>query len=218
MERQRDAEASIELTRAPPLRCTLLRTGEQTYELLWSTHHVIIDGWSQPLILADVSRLMAGGDRVELEQRPPFRHYIQWLDRWDRDAALRFWRDQVGDVDEPFALTPPDLGAEVSGGGFHRTPVEVDASTMRRLSASLKDAGLTLGTALHGAWARLPSTTAAEAGRRGRGLLEFPDCVQDARPWAVALGMGVLGARARWSGAARPPGPAPDSPYWESTA
>ena len=79
MEQQRllahllDSERArgFDLDQAPLLRLTLLRTGEHTYGFIWSFHHLLLDGWSLPLVLREVFTLYEGlrtGQAVELAE------------------------------------------------------------------------------------------------------------------------------------------------------
>ena len=43
------------------MRIALLRTGETEHRLIWSTHHLLVDGWSWPLIFSELSALYAVG-------------------------------------------------------------------------------------------------------------------------------------------------------------
>jgi NRPS condensation-like uncharacterized protein len=77
-----DRERGFELTRAPLMRLTLIRTGEARHELVWSFHHLLLDGWSASLAMSEVLafyRAFSQGSQLRLEQARPFRDYIAWL-------------------------------------------------------------------------------------------------------------------------------------------
>ncbi|WP_289355975.1 condensation domain-containing protein [Paenibacillus sp. S-12] len=50
------------------MRVAVLRTGEQTHEVIWSFHHLLMDGWCLPLVMEEVlgiyNALRAGGARL----------------------------------------------------------------------------------------------------------------------------------------------------------
>ena len=66
---------------APLNRVTLVRLADDEHRLVWSTHHLYVDGWSWPLIFRDVG---AAYEALSTETatgspRPPYGAYIDWL-------------------------------------------------------------------------------------------------------------------------------------------
>src|SRR5689334_11199647 len=49
-----DCRRGFELNQAPLMRLILLRTDEQEYQLIWSHHHLLLDGWCLSLLLGEV--------------------------------------------------------------------------------------------------------------------------------------------------------------------
>ncbi|UZW58433.1 non-ribosomal peptide synthetase [Lysobacter enzymogenes] len=101
---------------APPLmRLALLRRGADEHWLIWTRHHLIVDGWSSALLLGEVWRLYAAlreGRTPQLAAAPPFRDYLQWLREQDPATARAFWREQLGGL-EPVAL--PEAAEPAAG-------------------------------------------------------------------------------------------------------
>src|SRR5262249_1276474 len=92
-----DARASFDLTRPPLLRVALRRVADDAYHFVWSTHHLCIDGWSWPIVLADVSRAYAAfeaGTRPSLAKAASFRTYVEWLAR-SAPNSEEFWKAQL---------------------------------------------------------------------------------------------------------------------------
>ncbi|HEX9669309.1 MAG TPA: amino acid adenylation domain-containing protein [Thermoanaerobaculia bacterium] len=148
--------------RAPLLRVILIRLGGARHQLVWSHHHLLLDGWSVSLVLGEVFALYrafaAGMEEPPLPKRRPFRDYVQWLGRQDRAAAEAFWRaDFAGFVPPPPLVNgrrpaTADLPAEASYGRASRRLTPADTAALRQVAA-LGD--LTLNTVVQGAWALL---------------------------------------------------------------
>ena len=47
-----DRVEGIDLGIAPAMRLNLIRTGDRTYEVVWTCHHLFVDGWSAAIVLA----------------------------------------------------------------------------------------------------------------------------------------------------------------------
>ncbi|MGW1993880.1 amino acid adenylation domain-containing protein [Embleya sp. NPDC001921] len=145
----------------PLLRMSLIRTGELGSDLVLTAAHVLFDGWSLPLLLGELLRLYAcAGDPSALPRPRPFRDFLRWLDRQDKDATARAWTAELDGVREPTLLLPD----AVSGPGDRRAAehtgigrVEVDLSPdeARELSRRAVELGITVNTVVQGAWAVL---------------------------------------------------------------
>jgi polyketide synthase PksJ len=107
-----DLARGFNLTRAPLARWRLVRWAEDDSRLLWSYPHLLLDGWSLPLLLEELFEFYAAFRRGEEPDPPrprPYRDYILWLQGRDLAAAEEFWRGLLAGLEAPTRL---DLGAE----------------------------------------------------------------------------------------------------------
>jgi amino acid adenylation domain-containing protein len=93
---QRDRRRGFDLRKAPLLRVTVLTFGPQQTELVWTVHHILIDGRSFAPVLLEVFAVydtLLRGDTPILSRPPrPYGDYIDWLSRQDWHASLPFWK------------------------------------------------------------------------------------------------------------------------------
>ena len=148
----RDAERLRRFDPAEPplLRFVLARLPGRA-RLLLTHHHVLLDGWSVPLLFADLFALYAaGGDPSGLPRRRPFRDHLAWLAARDADAARQTWRAALDGLDGPTLLA----GARPSGGAALPRTVgtELDADATARLDQLARKLGVTVGTVFQTAW------------------------------------------------------------------
>ncbi|MFD8546328.1 amino acid adenylation domain-containing protein [Streptomyces sp. NPDC059649] len=148
---------------APPmLRLALVKRAADRHALVLTVHHIVYDGWSAPLVLQDLLSLYAtAGDAASLERIPPYRDFLDWLARQDREAAARAWQAELDGVNEPTLVAPQ--ARQDADGSHRRTPVDLPEDTARRLSQRAAELGITLNTLVQGAWALL---LAAQTGRQ----------------------------------------------------
>ncbi|MDT5028082.1 MAG: hypothetical protein QOE61_4508, partial [Micromonosporaceae bacterium] len=153
--------AGMDLGSAPLLRISIRPVSADRVELVWSSHHVLLDGWSTAQVFAEVVEqyhAITTGRAPELPPRRPFRDYLRWLAEQDGDLAEAYWRRVLSSVDGPTAL-PYDRHPVQA----HRS--ESTVSVRVALSAEESDAvrrmtranGLTVNTVVQGAWALLLS-------------------------------------------------------------
>ena len=115
-------------------------------------HHLLLDGWSVPLVLREVAAAYdsAAAGRPWSAPRPrAFRTYIDWLQRRDPTPAEHFWRGMLADV---ATATPLDLGRPAMPAAGYRTYTRTFDRT-DALAQAARRAGLTLNTLVQGAWA-----------------------------------------------------------------
>src|SRR5213078_1937200 len=77
-----DRAAGLDLTRAPLMRLVVARLSDDEILLVWTSHHVLLDGWSTAQMFGEVCEqygAIVGGRAPRLPARRPFRDYLQWL-------------------------------------------------------------------------------------------------------------------------------------------
>ncbi|MFB6849849.1 amino acid adenylation domain-containing protein [Streptomyces sp. NPDC056373] len=137
----------------PLLRCTLVRTGEHRHRLLVTHHHLLLDGWSVSVLLRELLALCtADGDRAALAPAPPYRSFLEWLDRRDRRVAEEAWRDALAGVTEPTRLAPATTPGSTNP---EQARTELSAETGAALTARARSLGVTANTLVQSAWAIL---------------------------------------------------------------
>ncbi|HUG87101.1 MAG TPA: condensation domain-containing protein, partial [Euzebya sp.] len=143
----------------PPLmRVALVRGGEDADRAVWTFHHLLLDGWSVPLVIAQVftnyEAIVNGRPQPPWAPRP-YRDFVTWRAAQPEEEARAFW---TGRLDTSAPTTPighPAGPAAVATTGFGVCEVQVEAADLEALEERLKRHRLTLGTLLQGAWALL---------------------------------------------------------------
>ncbi|MEU9033202.1 amino acid adenylation domain-containing protein, partial [Streptomyces sp. NPDC048383] len=149
-----DRAERFDLTRPPLLRAALYRLGDQQHRLVLTKHHILMDGWSMPVLVRELFHLYASrGDASALPRVTPYRQYLAWLDGQDKAAAEAAWAEALAGLDGPSLLAPAD--APPAGLQPQAFTVELTAELTTRLREEARRHGLTLNTVLQGAWALL---------------------------------------------------------------
>ncbi|MFJ4841624.1 amino acid adenylation domain-containing protein [Streptomyces sp. NPDC088746] len=152
-----DRTRRFDLTTPPLMRFTLVRTAPESHRLVMTSHHILLDGWSMPLLVRELFELYAHeGDDSTLPRVVPYRTYLAWLAQQDRTAALDAWRTALAGVESPTLLAGRH-GADVPGSGElpETLVLGLDAATTHRLRETARAHRLTLNTLVQGAWGLL---------------------------------------------------------------
>ncbi|HEX4722690.1 MAG TPA: condensation domain-containing protein, partial [Pseudonocardiaceae bacterium] len=152
----RDRADGIDLAEAPLLRVAIARLSATEVRVVWTFHHVLLDGWSMFAVLSDLLATHAG--EPELPVRGPFRDYLRWLADQDHDEAHEHWRRTLDGVTDTTPLPfdrPPVATHRVESRASIRTALDIEAS--QRVRALAQRNGLTVHTVVQGAFALLLS-------------------------------------------------------------
>ncbi|HEX6037550.1 amino acid adenylation domain-containing protein, partial [Longimicrobium sp.] len=144
----------FDLRQAPLVRLTFARIDARRTLMVFAFHHAVLDGWSTPLVLADVQAFYhaeATGTPVHLPPAPRFRDYIGWLQRQDRAAHEAYWRGALAGITEPTPL-PMDRGGPDVAEAHAGLRLRLDEPTTARLQAFARARAVTLNALVQGAW------------------------------------------------------------------
>ena len=147
------------LTTPPLMRLALLRTDHDEYLLVWTVHHLVTDGWSTPIVLADLAACYRGDPQPVAARL--YRDFIAWQRAKDLTQASDFWRAELAGFAAPTRL---DTGGAAGGGGggtdgerFADLVVELPAHTTAAVTEMIRREALTLSSVIQGCWAVLLS-------------------------------------------------------------
>ncbi len=153
----RDRSNGIRLDDAPLLRVKLFILEQSRFRMVWTHHHLTIDGWSTTIVLDDVFdayRRIVSGHPHNSAPGPRFQAFVKHLTERDRSEAKAYWTGYLQGVSEPNHLD-----------GFSRsaaspwTDYQEEASCLlpsdltRGITAFVRANNLTLNTLVRGAWA-----------------------------------------------------------------
>src|ERR1700743_1771207 len=137
------------LAEPPAFRVALIRTAPDRHRLVLTNHHIVMDGWSLPILLDEIFASYYG---QWLPPPAPYRSFVNWLGGRGHEAALAAWREVLAGFDAPTLVGPPDrltLGPRVVES--FRVPEEVT----RALGELARSHRTTLSTVMQGAFAQL---------------------------------------------------------------
>jgi len=156
-----DRRAGFDVTAAPLLRLSLIHTAPQRYRLLLSMHHILIDGWSTPLLIRELLTLYAtDSDPASLVPVRPYRDYLAWLNAQDQDAAETAWAQTLDGVTEPTLLAPDVRGRQLTAAA-REVELQLSEDRTAALVATAHREETTLNTLVQAAWGIVLATETA---------------------------------------------------------
>ncbi len=150
----------FDVSRAPLARVDLVRTGTRAATAIFTHHHMLLDGWSLPIVLRTVFEEYEAplrGHAAAGHEAQGLRPYIEWLAAQDLGAAERFFRRYLAGFTSPTPLPDPFGRPDGSGGSG---VVHVRAG--EQVVARARSLGLTPNTVVQAAWALVLATGSGE--------------------------------------------------------
>ena len=165
-----DRTQGFDFTQPPITRLTLIQLGDRQYEMIWSCHHLLLDGWSGALV---INQVLDSYEALRQEEQNShsandqkqttalsYQAYVRWLQQKDLTAAERFWKEQLQGFISP---TPLPIWGEIEQSEDDAlAPVQLQSQALSveettRLRKFLRSHHLTLNTLIQGTWACLLS-------------------------------------------------------------
>ena len=157
---QQDIDRGFDLTQAPLMRLALMRKSENSYQFIWSKHHLIIDGWSTGIVFKEVFAIyekLRGKTAINLTTAPGYKNYVAWLQQQDLTQAESFWRENLRGFTAPTPLTVDRKAKSESESSYEEREIYLDRETTTALQSLARQHKVTLNTLFQGVWSLLLS-------------------------------------------------------------
>ncbi|OSC63271.1 hypothetical protein B5180_33375, partial [Streptomyces sp. BF-3] len=113
-------------------------------------HHILLDGWSGPLLVRDLLALYRGAPGPAPR---PYRDYLLWLESRDRARTQTLWQEALAGIDGPTRLVPE--AAVMPAGTPERVDIPLPDDLVARVHAFARGHDVTVSTVLQAAWGLL---------------------------------------------------------------
>ncbi|MGG7637130.1 amino acid adenylation domain-containing protein, partial [Pseudomonas sp. ES1] len=148
-----ECEQGFDLLRAPLTRLTMVRLDDQRHQLIWTSHHILMDGWSNSRLLGEVFQAYAG--QALPGKRGRYRDYIEWLQQQSLPAQQAFWQDKLRTLEGSTALASSLPAPQAPQPGHQALYLDWSASRTAQLREQAQRLRVTPNTLIQAAWVLL---------------------------------------------------------------
>nr|WP_255408056.1 non-ribosomal peptide synthase/polyketide synthase [Chitinophaga sp. MD30] len=159
---QMDLQRGFDLENPPLMRISLIKTATAKYRLLWTYHHILLDGWSMPVLmedLLDTYEALAAGKQVEVGPVDRYGDYIHYLGNLDGEATKTYWQQYLSTLTAPTLL--PFIGNAIdrtrAAGKQEVATLTLDNQLTTAVNSFAQKAHITQNTLMQGIWTILLS-------------------------------------------------------------
>jgi thioesterase domain-containing protein len=148
-----DQRQGLDFSVAPAMRLTVVRMTDTSAEVVWTCHHILIDGWSSAIVLEDLmAAYHALGDRpASPPQRGALRAYVQWANGRDPESTGDWWRARL----RGYAGAEPlhvDVDSPRSGADVASLALDLPSALAGRVLELAAAANVTPSTVMMASW------------------------------------------------------------------
>jgi iturin family lipopeptide synthetase C len=160
--RRNDLERNFDLTADSLIRLKVVIFGEKTFKIMWSYHHIVVDGWAMSLVMDDFNKCyenLCANRRAVVPFRPPYRRFIEWIDtNVDALANISYWKKYLLEYKRLASLPASNRTSQlVSEANIAHEYLRIDKKTSAEIKAFVAREEVTLYQYIQGIWAILLS-------------------------------------------------------------
>jgi amino acid adenylation domain-containing protein len=146
-----DAAQGFDLLAAPLMRLTLIRLAPDSHYLIWTSHHILMDGWSSSRLLGEVLAHYSGQPLPS--KRGRYRDYISWLKAQSQTRLESFWKGQLQALSGPTLLAGAIAPRPAAGlSGHEPLYLKWDRQQTAKLREQAQRLRVTPNTLVQAAW------------------------------------------------------------------
>jgi amino acid adenylation domain-containing protein len=153
--KENDIRKPFDLSKDILMRFAVIKLEQSQYELIWTYHAILLDGWSRSVLFLDFKEIYQAylQDRTpRLSPVAPYKNYIQWLEKFDRDKSKKYWQNYVAGYEEMASV--PKIKAPATKAGFisEQASLVFGKEKTGILNRVVRENGITMNTVFQTVW------------------------------------------------------------------
>ena len=160
--KRQDVLRGFDLARDTLLRITIVRFSDEQAIMLWSSHHIIMDGWCASILFRDFmdcyNSQKRSADKKALEKRLcaerdnvlPFSEYVAWLEKQSRNRANQYWDNLLDGYSEVAEI--PSIASQKEAFQFCVEDFEISEKLSKTVERMAVNYHVTVSTVLESVW------------------------------------------------------------------
>ncbi len=152
---KKDKMQGFKLSIDLPMRIAVIKTGEKEYEIIWSYHHIIMDGWCLGIIMSEFFKaysLLGKGKEISVVNNYPYSDYIKWLKKQNKEKALAYWKNYLEDYEQQASI--PRLHKKSNDNTYLQSDIqfELDEAITEKLTKLARENQISLNIIIQTIW------------------------------------------------------------------
>lgn len=151
--KEKDRNKGFDLSKGSQMRISVLKVGHETYELVWSQHHILMDGWCISILIRDFFQIY---NDLKINRKPlldpviPYSKYIQWLEKVDVSKSKEYWKNYL--LNYETKSSPPKKTLASKGFVSKETALKIEKSARNNIEQVCANLGITENIFIQTIW------------------------------------------------------------------
>jgi amino acid adenylation domain-containing protein/non-ribosomal peptide synthase protein (TIGR01720 family) len=157
---ERDRIKGFDFKSAPLMRVGLFRIKDDQYRMLWTSHHLLFDGWSLPILMEEFLssyEVLISGKELEEYKQDRYEDYIRYLERFDKEDEETYWRKYMSGIEQGTFLPFVEVNTQRTKGAvdFQMHYLNLDEIITEKIKTYSQNNRITVNTIMQGVWCYL---------------------------------------------------------------
>lgn len=150
-----DRKKGFDLARNILMRLIVIQTEEEAYRVIWSHHHILMDGWCLGIIIKEFVEMyesLIGGKSITFPEVIPYSNFISWLEKRDREQARKYWKEYLDGYEKQVSIPQKDGAKSIEGYKKGQLHFKLGEDASVGLQQLAKDRKITISVVVQAAW------------------------------------------------------------------
>ncbi|WBW99495.1 non-ribosomal peptide synthetase [Oceanirhabdus sp. W0125-5] len=151
-----DRKNGFDLRKDNLFRLFILKIEEKKHIMIWSHHHIIMDGWCVGIIIDEflvIYNKLINNKKITLNNPIQYNKYLEWLDKQNYKEGLEYWKEILEGYNEQITLPKKTIENEPLEYEIGEESLIIDSKITNKLLDIVKENKVTLNTVFQGIWA-----------------------------------------------------------------
>uniref|UniRef100_UPI001238F68E condensation domain-containing protein n=1 Tax=Paenibacillus tepidiphilus TaxID=2608683 RepID=UPI001238F68E len=156
--KQKDRDEGFDLLRGPLIRLAILKKNSDSYIMIWSFHHILMDGWCVSILMQEFMHIyecLRTKQPIRLDTPIQFNSYMQWLEKQDREAARQYWSRYLANYEQQASVPRTAGKTGRTEAKLQKHAFCLGGGMTRELERLARQAQVTLNTVMQTLWGLL---------------------------------------------------------------
>ncbi|WP_428741064.1 non-ribosomal peptide synthetase [Tenacibaculum sp.] len=151
--KKEDRNKGFDLSNGSQMRLHVLKVEQDTYEFVWSQHHILMDGWCVSILIKEFFQIyeaLRSNRTPSLAPIVPYSKYIKWLEKVDESKSKEYWRNYLSNYSDK--VSPPQKRTVGTDFISKETTLELDGEIRKNIANVCSNLGITENIFIQTVW------------------------------------------------------------------
>ncbi|WP_349409514.1 amino acid adenylation domain-containing protein [Pseudalkalibacillus sp. SCS-8] len=150
-----DKEKGFDLLKDPLVRISIFKESMNTFSIIFSFHHIILDGWSLSNLLSELKSVYTDltlYNRITFKDVEPFTKFLKWQEKQDKDTALNFWKEYLDGYSKKASIFQKNQLEETDSNKYQKVVHIIGRDKTKKMGAIANRLGVTPASMFNTMW------------------------------------------------------------------